>query len=294
MKTPTPEELRQYIIDNPIPDHTRERLYGVPNPVPMKILTIDELQRDVPAAFALEPADHVSDRYSFISTERVIDQLAERDWFPIRASQSRKTQDQRHTTHQVTFRKLNTEIQLGGVCPEIHLFNNHAALKRAIMRAGFYKWACSNGLVVAVPGTVDVRFSYIHIDNAAFNFDQSFEAALIQIGTAADQIEDWMQVPLNFVEQNEFAAKAVLLRNHDDPVWSKHFDAHEFLNRRRPEDRGADLWTVFNVVQENIMKGGVQGAVRTTKPITQVAEVQRINEGLWQLATEYGKLHGIN
>lgn len=260
----------------------------------MKILRIDDLQQIVPAAFAEGPSDDVSDRYSFISTEKVITQLALREWFPVEAYQSKKVSDQHHATHQITFRRLNTRIQVGGVLPQINLFNNHAALKRAIMRAGFHKQVCSNGLVVSVPGMIDVKFSYIHIDNAAFNFDQSFDAALNQLDCATTQIEQWINTPLNFVEQNEFAAKAVLIRNHDDPVWSRHFDAHEFLNRRRPEDRGQDLWTVFNVVQENIMKGGVQGAVRTTKPITQVAEVQRINEGLWQLATEYGKTHSIN
>lgn len=260
----------------------------------MNTLTMDELHRAVPAAFAEEPADNVSDRYSFISTREVIDQLASWEWFPVDAHQSTKVRDQRHATHQITFRKPDTRIQVGGVMPQINLFNNHAALKRAIMRAGFHKLVCSNGLIVSVPGLVDAKFSYIHIDNAAFNFEQSFYAALGQLNIATDHIKQWMETSLNFVEQNEFAAKAVLVRNHDDPVWSKHFDAHEFLNRRRPEDRGNDLWTVFNVVQENIMKGGVQGAVRTTKPITQVAEVQRINEGLWQLATEYGTIHGVN
>jgi Domain of unknown function (DUF932) len=260
----------------------------------MKILTEDELQRIVPAAFAEEPADHVSDRYSFISTRNVIDRLVDTGWYPVEASQSSRVHDTIHATHMVKFRKPDTRIQIGGVSPEICLFNNHMALRRISMRAGFYKWACSNGLVVSVPGTVDERIDKIHIDNAAFNFEKAFTAAANRLQTATAYIERWMEIPLNFIEQQDFAAKAVLIRNHDDPVWSKHFDAHEFLNRRRPEDRGQDLWTVFNVVQENIMKGGVQGAVRTTKPITQVAEVQRINEGLWQLATEYGTLHGVN
>jgi hypothetical protein len=260
----------------------------------VKILTLDELERTVPAAFAESPAGHVSDRYSFISTRNVIERLADTGWYPARAQQSRKVRDQLHATHMITFRKPHAEIQIGGVVPEFHLFNNHAALKRAVMRAGFYKFVCSNGLVVAVPGAVDVRFSYIHIDGAAFDFEVSFEAALKQLDTASNQIEKWMGIQLTFLQEQEFAAKAVLMRNHNDPVWSKHFDAHEFLNRRRSDDRWHDLWTVFNVVQENIIKGGVQGAVRTTKPITQVAEVQRINEGLWQLATEYGSLHGVN
>jgi hypothetical protein len=202
--------------------------------------------------------------------------------------------DPLHTTHQIVFRRQNQEVHIGGVCPEFHLFNNHAALKRAIMRAGFYRFICGNGLVVAVPGAVDVRFSVVHKDNAAFDFEVAFEYAMMELGHATDQIETWSDVHLNFIQQQEFAAKAVLIRNHDDPFYSKHFDAHEFLTRRRPEDQGNSLWTVFNVVQENIIKGGVQGVARNTRPITQVAEVQRINEGLWQLATEYGKLHGTN
>lgn len=262
----------------------------------MKILTIDELQRDVPAAFAETPADHVSDRYSFISTRNVIDRLAELEWLPVEARQSYKVQDKLHATHMIKFRRKTPhgEIHVGGITPEIWVFNNHMALRRISMRAGFYKWLCSNGLVVSVPGMVDERLDKIHIDNAAFEFEQAFVLATNRLESATSQIERWMGVSLNFVEQQEFAAKAILIRNHDDPVWSKHFDAHEFLERRRPEDLRSDLWTVFNVVQENIMKGGVQGAVRTTKPITQVTEIQRINEGLWQLATEYGTLHGVN
>jgi Domain of unknown function (DUF932) len=260
----------------------------------MKILDIDELHRLVPAAFAREPADHVSDRYSFIPTSRVIDQLVDQDWFPVEARQSSKVRDTIHATHMIKFRKRDTKIQVGGVAPEICVFNNHMALRRISMRAGFYKWACSNGLVVSVPGMIDERFDKIHIDNAAFEFEKAFALAVDRLGSATTQIEEWMGIPLNFISELKFATNAVYIRNHQDPVWSRHFDAHEFLTRRRDEDKGHDLWTVFNVVQENIMKGGVQGAVRTTKPITQVAEVQRINEGLWQLATEYGTTHGVN
>lgn len=260
----------------------------------MNILTLDQLQQVVPAAFADEPADHVSDRYSFISTRNVIEQLAERDWFPVKASQSAKVRDPRHATHQIVFRKLGDNIKLGDVSPELNLFNNHMALRRISMRAGFYRWICKNGLVVAVPGFVDERFDRIHIDDTAFEFEKAFAVAIERLDSAAEQIEVWRNTELNFGERMDFAAKAILLKNHDDPVWSKHFDAREYLNSRRPTDRGSDLWTIFNVVQENIMKGGVQGAYRATRPITQVAEVQRINEGLWQLATEFGTTHGVN
>lgn len=260
----------------------------------MTILTIDDLERAVPAAFADEPADRVSDRYSFISTKDIIHRLTDLEWYPVEASQSAKVHDQGHTTHMITFRKRNPEIRIDGVTPQITMFNNHMALRRASMRAGFYKWLCKNGLVVAVPGMVDERFDKIHIDDAAFEFEQAFTIALNRLESATEQIEQWQNTELTYIEAEGFAARAVLIRNHNDPVWSGHFDPHNFLNRRRNEDFPNNLWTIFNVVQENIMKGGVPGAVRLTKPITQVSEVQRINEGLWQLATEFGNLHGTN
>lgn len=66
--------------------------------------------------------------------------------------------------------------------------------------------------------------------------------------------------------------------------------AEQVLAPRRSADAGADLWRVFNVVQENLMRGGVVGraasgrAVRS-RPIRAIREDVRINSQLWQLAT---------
>jgi hypothetical protein len=193
----------------------------------------------------------------------------------------------------ITFRQPDSKVRVGDVSPQVTLFNNHGAQRRATLRAGFYRWICSNGLVVSA-GIVDIRGDYIHIDGAAFDFDADFTNAIGRLDSACQQIAQWTKIRLNFVQQNDFAAKGVLIRNNNDPYWSKHFDSHEFLTRRRDGDKADDLWTVFNVVQENILKGGVQGAARMTKEITQVKEIQRINESLWQLATDYGNLHGVN
>jgi hypothetical protein len=247
----------------------------------------------VPAAFAEAPAERVSDRYSFIPTEPLINLMAERAWFPTDARQSGRVSDPLHTTHMITFRQPDSRVKVGDVSPQVTLFNNHAAQRRATLRAGFYRWLCANGLVVSV-GMVDIRGDYIHIDGASFDFEADFNNAIGRLDDACKQIAQWTEIKLNFVQQNEFAAKGILIKNNNDPYWSKHFDANEYLTRRRDGDKSNDLWTVFNVVQENILKGGVQGAVRTTKPITQVSEIQRINESLWQLATDYGNLHGVN
>lgn len=259
----------------------------------MNTLTLENLRTIVPAAFAESPASNVSDRYSFIPTEPLINLMAGRGWYPTDARQSKRVTNAAHTTHMITFRQADARVKVGDVTPQLTLFNNHAAQRRATLRAGFYRWLCGNGLVVSV-GIVDIRGDYIHIDGASFNFEEDFANAINRLDGACKQIAEWTNVELNFVQQQQFAYDSILIRNNDDKYWSNHFNPFDFLARRRDGDRGNDLWTVFNVVQENILKGGVQGAVRTTKPITQVKEIQRINESLWQLATEYGTLHGVN
>jgi hypothetical protein len=193
----------------------------------------------------------------------------------------------------ITFESPEFSFKVGDIGPQIVLFNNHRAERRATLRAGIWRKACDNGLVVSV-GQYQEQFSVIHKDGNSFDFDQEFERVIKELEGITDTLKSWMGIQLNFVQQQDFASKAIIIKNQNDPYWSKHFDNHEFLSRRRDEDRKNDLWTVFNVIQENIMKGGVQGPNRITKPITQVTEVQRINEALWQLATEYGRTHGLN
>jgi hypothetical protein len=259
----------------------------------MNNLTLDELRTIVPAAFADNPADTVSDRYSFIPSTHVIDEVMKRGWYPTDARQSRKVRDTVHATHMITFRQPNTDVKVGDVLPQVTLVNNHRASHRAKLLAGFFRLICSNGLIIGM-GVAESRVSKIHIDNAAFEFEQAFQDALDTLDTAVHQIARWVTQPLSWTDQLEFAKRALLVKEHDVPFWAGQYSPHEFLSRRRDADRKNDLWTVFNVVQENILKGGVQGKVRETKPITQVTEIERINNGLWMLADEFGKLHGVN
>ncbi len=70
-------------------------------------------------------------------------------------------------------------------------------------------------------------------------------------------------------------------------------------------DRGTDLWTTFNVVQEHLLRGGMRYAgyipaeanqvfpthfVRnTTRPVAGLNEGQRLNKALWTLAEEFSR-----
>ena len=60
----------------------------------------------------------------------------------------------------------------------------------------------------------------------------------------------------------------------------------------REEDKGDDLWTVFNVCQEKMIKGGFQSTskndkVRKQRKITSIKKDVEYNQRLWEIATRF-------
>ena len=63
---------------------------------------------------------------------------------------------------------------------------------------------------------------------------------------------------------------------------------------RRPEDIGHSLWTTFQRVQENVIRGGqpgrsAQGRRLQTRPVGSIDRSVSLNRALWMLAEEMRK-----
>src|SRR5579864_1583703 len=70
----------------------------------------------------------------------------------------------------------------------------------------------------------------------------------------------------------------------------------DFLRARRREDTGNDLYTVFNRVQENAIKGGLrrydaEGERHTTRAITEIDQSVKVNKLLYSFAEKLLELH---
>jgi hypothetical protein len=63
-------------------------------------------------------------------------------------------------------------------------------------------------------------------------------------------------------------------------------DPRSLLTPRRAIDDQNSLWTVFNVLQENTMKGDVRfpGMARKARKLTNIGKITETNLGLWQEA----------
>jgi len=75
----------------------------------------------------------------------------------------------------------------------------------------------------------------------------------------------------------------------------------QLLKQRRTGDLGDDLWTTWNVVQENAIKGGIQAYGRDdlgrprrvkSRAVTGIDQDIKLNKALWHLGAKMAELKG--
>ena len=100
-------------------------------------------------------------------------------------------------------------------------------------------------------------------------------------------VNNWKDQALTPDQEKDFFVDAARIR-FNDPDESMVLD---ISNRRRPEDKGHDLWSVFNVAQENLLRGGfLNGQTRRrVRPITAIQTDVNLNSKVWALASKYSR-----
>jgi len=100
----------------------------------------------------------------------------------------------------------------------------------------------------------------------------------------SDNIEQMSNLRLDEDAQHAMAHAGKVAR------WgaASEIDSRMLLTARRQEDIGSDLWTVFNRVQENTIRGGFkgEGQKRQARELTNIDALSRVNLNLWNAAEE--------
>jgi hypothetical protein len=99
------------------------------------------------------------------------------------------------------------------------------------------------------------------------------------------------QVKLGQDKALEFAKKALETRFSEEEINRITIDLNELLTPTRPEDKGEDLWSVYNVVQEKLTHGmfeyGYASTKRKARKIKNFQQDIKLNTKLWELAEQY-------
>lgn len=247
-------------------------------------LTDEQLRTVVPSIYADTAHESRSDRYAHIPTRVVLTALRKEGFQPFMATQALVRDDSRQgfAKHMLRLRHAS-QIEADDAANEIILLNSHDGSSSYQMLAGCFRYVCQNGMVCGD------QYHDIRVRHCGQVVDNVIEGAY-QVLANFDRISaakaDMSALRLSEVEQQAFAHAALPLRFSETDAKPTE---QAVLRRRRSADVGDDLWTTFNVVQENLLKGGLprlnqQGKVTRTRQINGIDGDVRLNKALWTLA----------
>lgn len=257
-----------------------------------------------PAAFSVTKADHLTDRYQSLQTSSLLPILADYGYFPVQAAQTRprkmsdvlKAAEHRH--HLISFARAE-DLQRPDR-PEVTLFNSHNGSGAVRLFAGIYRMICSNGIVVG--NGVEARI--YHNKAAMMGFEDMLRKVVANVPEVLATMERMKGITLSYSQVVNMAENAVALRwQRFDPQLARYDVMHpkgvfyndetvlNALSSKRLEDRGDNLYTVFNRIQENVMRGNAfvksvtasdpDGIMRKARPVNSVKAHTDLNAKLW-------------
>ena len=250
-------------------------------------LTDEQLRLAIPSLFAAEKHESRSERFTYVPTIDVLTKLRAEGFEPFSACQTRSRDDGQlaFTKHMLRLRRVDFSQSRDEV-PEVIVLNSHNGSSSYQMMAGIFRFVCANGLISADESTQEIRVRHKgdivgEVIEGAYRVVQDFE-------TVQASIEKMKAVKLLPEELHMFAASALALRW---PNGAAPIDTVRVSQARRPSDTGMDLWTTFNRVQENLLRGGqvgarVNGRSARTRAVSGIGQNVALNRGLWMLAAK--------
>lgn len=253
-------------------------------------MTEQQLYRVAPSIFAEEKHTSRSDRFAYFSTIEILRALAAEGFKPYSAYQaSARTADKTgFTRHMIKLRhELQKDlIKVGDEINEITLVNAHDGTSTLQLNQGILRVACLNGLMVGQ------SMQEIRVPHRTLTTSDVIEGAytiLNEQEIVNTKKEEMKELTLDSNEQLVLAQSAMSLRWEPED-WRPN--VKDIIVPKRTADQRNDLWTTFNRIQENLIRGGMEKTVNRPKPdsrgkvraVTGIADTVKINRQLWDLA----------
>ena len=282
-------------------------------------LSKDELREIAPSIFSTKPSPEVSKHYSHIPTDKLIDDMELLGWFPIDAKEvnARTKGTMGFQKHLVVFRNDDIVINqmpsniresitsptgyrrtdgtfakknpIDTVFPQILLTNSHDGKNAFTFTAGLFRMVCENGLVVSTN-----EFEKVAIRHMGYDFEElqkQITEMVERLPLTVESMNNMIDTKMNQKSILKFAKDMLAVRFPEDELRRITIDMDEFITPVRPEDKGDDLWSVFNVIQEKIIEGDFEYTVgtkhRKARQIKNFKQDMDLNSKMFDVALEY-------
>ena len=230
-------------------------------------LTHEELMHHVPGIFGEEKHTSRSQNYTYIPTITVLESLQREGFQPFFACQTCVRDPGRRGEH----------------VPEIILLNSHDGTSSYQMLPGYFRFVCQNGCVCGQ------SLGEVRVPHRGDVVEKVIEGAYEVVGVfdRIEEMRDAMQSLILPPPARQALAQAALTYRYGDehqPVTTA-----DILTPRRREDYGKDLWSAYQTIQENMLKGGISGRSARgkrihTRAIHSIDTDIKLNRALWVMA----------
>jgi len=153
--------------------------------------------------------------------------------------------------------------------PTVTISNSCSGKQAMEMHLGVFRLVCSNGMVrketIAEQKIKHTEINYLNLHNFVNKVSQKKNIML-------EEVLNLKQHNLTPRQMSNFAYEAAKIRFQD----VREMNTDDFLMVNREEDRGEDVWTVFNRIQESL-----------THNISSTKEDIRVNQELYNLALQF-------
>lgn len=229
---------------------------------------------------------NTSSRYKLIQTSKILSSLEHEGWKLDQLSVAKARKYKGFQRHLLRLDHPELPALKDGYKIQAVIINAHTGTSRLYMMLGIWGNLCANGLIV---GTGYYCAAIRHSGETIHAQVETANRLLLDESLRLHSNIELMQNRiLSDDEKASFAQKACKLRFLDNPP----INYIELTKAKRPEDADSTVWKVYNTIQENVIKGGIDGRTASnrrtvTRDIKSIERSTHINRELFNIAQSY-------
>lgn len=247
-----------------------------------------QMRAFAPVLFNDTPRKQMSQSYMPVKSWDIIQELRLHDYVPTQIQLRNRHGAMDTTAHSIRFSQVGARSKMvvrGDVLPQLYMRNALDGSALLGFWNGLMRMVCSNGLIVS-DASIAQPLAVRHLAAPALAAIMAIQEIGAQSKVMFQHIDTMRARLLSDKQQLRMATSALAIMDVKGVI-----KPDDLLAARRPDDAGADVWRVFNRIQENIVRGGVTGTTATNRPtrtrgLTGIGAQLHANTALWSLAME--------
>lgn len=196
---------------------------------------------------ASNPAAVVSPKYAFVETQRIHEMLGDYGFREDKYTQRRERSPERagYQRH-ISILQREQDCDMNGAF-NLMLLNSHDGSSAIQLEAGYFRILCENQL-----GHGDIGIKVRHVGDVVGKLERAIPQVILQMEEFKRLVAELRGRPLTTEQIDVLVNKGLELRGLPNILENNV----RMQSMRRREER--DAWSIFNAVQENVVRGGVR------------------------------------